>query len=396
MKKLLSFLCLLAAIAASARAEQIVALTGNNRLVFFDSQTPATVTRSVNISGLTTGAEILVGLDFRPATGALYAVSNASRLYQINVTTGVATAVGAAGAFTLSGTSFDVDFNPVADRLRITSDAGQNLRVNPNDGTLAATDSPLMYAVGDRNAGVRPNVVGSAYTNNSAKATATVLYDIDSNLDILAIQNPPNAGTLNTVGPLGVDTSGNVGFDISGASGQAYAMLAVGGITGLYTIDLVTGAATFKGPVTDPGGPGEPPSGLITDIAVLAETQFRNLSTRGRVGTGDDVLIGGFIARGSASLTVVFRAIGPSLPATLTNKLPDPVLTIYNSSGTVLATNDDWRTSDQATQIMDAGLAPADERESAILLNIGPGAYTAIVSGKGSATGTALVEMYEL
>jgi hypothetical protein len=82
----------------------------------------------------------------------------------------------------------------------VVSDADQNLWLNPNDGTLAATDGTLAYAVGDSNAGANPNIVGAAYTNNFAGAISTTLYGIDSNLDILTIQNPPNNGSLNTLG----------------------------------------------------------------------------------------------------------------------------------------------------------------------------------------------------
>jgi hypothetical protein len=131
----------------------------------------------------------------------------------------------------------------------VVSDADQNLRLNPNNGALAALDSPLAYAAGDLNAGANPNIVGAAYTNNIAGATSTALYVLDSNLDILAIQNPPNNGTLNTVGPLGVDTSAEAGFDIAPRSGTALASLTVGGSAQLYTINLTTGAASLTGPI---------------------------------------------------------------------------------------------------------------------------------------------------
>jgi len=391
MKKLLFLLCLVAAALPSARAEQMVALTSANRLLFFDHATPGTISRTVAITGLQTG-ETLAGIDFRPANGRLYGLTDASRLYQLNTTTGAATAVGAAGAFTVIGTSFGFDFNPTVDRIRITTNSDQNLRVNPNDGSLVAADGTLVFAPGDRNVGVNANVCGSAYTNSFAGAGATVLYDIDSGVDSLLIQNPPNSGTLNTVGPLGVDTNDLVGFDISGVTGRAYALLTTGGGGSLYTIDLVTGAATLVGAITDPTSDGA----LIIDIAAFTPTKFRNLSTRGRVGLGDDVLIGGFISAGAASTTVLFRGIGPSLTGVGTGVLADPVLTVYNSSGVAIDTNDDWRSSPQVAQIIASGLQPTDDRESAVLLTVAPGAYTAIISGKGTATGLAVVEAYEL
>ena len=101
--------------------------------------------------------------------------------------------------------------------IRVTTVAGSNLRLHPQTASFSVTDRDLQYAATDPHAGANPNVVGSAYTNSFNGSRATVLYDIDSNLDILTIQNPPNAGTLYTVGSLGVDTTDNVGFDVSGA-----------------------------------------------------------------------------------------------------------------------------------------------------------------------------------
>ena len=246
---------------ADASALAVYGLTSTNTLVRFDSATPGAITNNVAVTGLNAGASLL-GIDFRPANGVLYGVSSDSRLYTINAMTGAASVVGSAGAFTLNGTSFGFDFNPVPDRIRITSNADQNLRVNPNDGTLTATDSTLAYAAGDANAGANPNVVGSAYTNSFAGATTTTLFAIDSVLDILASQNPPNAGTLNTIGALGVNTSDDVGFDIFFFGNQAFASLtAPGGFSSLYGINLATGAASLI------GGIG---SGLvIRDIAIV-------------------------------------------------------------------------------------------------------------------------------
>jgi len=159
-----------ATLTAPAGAEILTSVTSLNQLVRFDSATPGTISSSVGITGLQAG-ETLLGFDYRPATGGLYAIGSTSRLYLINTSTGAATQVGSAGAFTLSGTSFGVDFNPTVDRLRVTSNTGQNLRINPNDGTLAATDTALAYAAADPNAAATPRIVGSAYTNNFAGAS---------------------------------------------------------------------------------------------------------------------------------------------------------------------------------------------------------------------------------
>jgi hypothetical protein len=218
-----------------------------------------------------------------------------------------------------------------------------------------------------------------------------VLYDIDSTLDVLVIQNQPNAGILNTVGNLGVNTTDEVGFDISQGTGVAYASLTIGGSAGLYQISLANGAATLVGAIANAASlAGE----TVVDISVLTATRLLNISTRGRVGTGDDVLIGGFINRGGGRL--VLRAIGPSLGAFgVPSPLPDPVLTLKDANGNTLATNDDWQ-SNQAADITATGLAPTNSLESAILTSLPAGNYSGIVSGKGSATGVALIEVYQL
>jgi hypothetical protein len=250
--------------AYAAGGSTIYALTNSNDLLRLDSAAPGTILSTVGISGLQPG-ENLLGIDFRPASGQLYALGSTSRLYTIDLGSGAATQVGA-GPFApaLNGTSFGFDFNPVVDRVRVVSDADQNLRLNPSTGALAGADSQLTYAAGDPNSGANPNLVGLAYNNNAAGVTITTLYGIDSNLDILAIQNPPNNGTLNTIGPLGFDTSGEVGFDIA-TSGTGFASLQIGGLTGLFTIDLATGAATSVGSI----GTG---ATAIRDIAVAPQS----------------------------------------------------------------------------------------------------------------------------
>ncbi len=240
------------ALSTQAAAVVVYGVTGPNNLITFDSATPGTTTASVAITGLAPGESIL-GIDFRPANGALYGLGSGSRLYNINLSTGGATQVGADGAFALSGSSFGFDFNPVPDRIRVTSEANQNLRLNPNNGALAATDGALAFAAGDPNAASDANIVGSAYTNSFRPSPrtpppGTTLYGIDFVLDILVTQNPPNDGTLNTVGALGVDTSDQVGFDIFASGNQAFASLTdSAGISSLYSVNLTSGAATLIG-----------------------------------------------------------------------------------------------------------------------------------------------------
>ena len=252
-----SSLALPVSVVSQTSGQTIYALTTSNRLLRFESGDACSVTSERKITGLAEG-ESLVGIDFRPATGQLYGLGSTSRIYTIDVGSGAATAVGSGFGTPLEGTSFGFDFNPVVDRIRLVSNTGQNLRLNPITGGLAATDGTLAFAAGDANQGATPSVAGAAYTNpDNDPTTGTTLYDIDSAMDILVTQNPPNSGTLNTVGPLGVSTNELVGFDIS-ASGVAYAALkATGKGTGgkscgnsdLYTIDLSTGAATRIGTI---------------------------------------------------------------------------------------------------------------------------------------------------
>ena len=120
-----------------------------------------------------------------------------------------------------------------------------------------------------------------------------------------------------------------------------------------------------------------------------------NLSTRGTVGTGDDVLIGGLIIEGSAAKKVIIRALGPSLP--VPGALPDPTLELHDANGNQLAFDDNWQDDPaQAAKIQATTIPPTDPRESALVESLFPGNYTAIVRGAGNATGIALVEVYDL
>jgi len=259
-----------------AEAELLTGLTSTSNLVTFDSATPGTINNSVAITGLQAG-ETLLGIDRRPANGVVYGLGSTSRLYTINTTTGVATAVSATPfAPALTGTAFGFDFNPVPDRIRVVSTDASNFRLNPNDGTLAGTDTPLAYAAGDSGSGVTPRVVGSAYTNNVNGAAVTTLFGIDSNRDVLVEQGgpngvpSPNGGVLSTIGTgLGFNTSDLVGFDVSGISGLAFASLTpnTGGPSQLFTINLGTGTATLVGTI----GSGLTLTGLAANVGVVPE-----------------------------------------------------------------------------------------------------------------------------
>ncbi|MEO7725034.1 MAG: aryl-sulfate sulfotransferase [Chthoniobacterales bacterium] len=125
--------------------------------------------------------------------------------------------------------------------------------------------------------------------------------------------------------------------------------------------------------------------------------QSLNLSTRGLVGPAEDALIVGFIITGNESKTVVLRALGPSLAsAGLTGTLPDPVITLFDGFGQAVATNDDWAAGNDAGQIGADGLAPGDSAEAALRATLAPGVYSAVVSGKDTAPGIGLVEVYDV
>jgi subtilisin family serine protease len=135
----------------------------------------------------------------------------------------------------------------------------------------------------------------------------------------------------------------------------------------------------------------------VYDLSPTDGSKLSNISTRGRVQLGDNVMIGGFIlgGDGGGSLTVLVRAIGPSLAQYGLQVLADPTLELHNGNGTLIGQNDDWR-SDQEQAIINSGFPPSDNRESAILATLAPGNYTAIVRGKNNTTGIALVEVYNL
>lgn len=180
-------------------------LADNNTLIGYNAKNIKTSSSKVTITGIG-NTEKLLSIDFRPATGDLYAISDASKLYIINITTGVARAISKA-PFTpaISGTTVSMDFNPTVDRIRLVTNTGQNLRINPETGTVAAVDANISGGT----------VMGIAYTNSIAGATTTDLYDIDPIAKVLYKQDPPNNGNLVKVVDLGLDVGDKVSLDIS-------------------------------------------------------------------------------------------------------------------------------------------------------------------------------------
>lgn len=249
----------LAAVALSGctKGRTAYALTSTGHLLQFGTGDPAKIKHEVTLSGLASGQSV-VQMQFRPSDGRLYCVTNDALLCLIDTNTGAVSLVGSAAFVTDSLADSQIDFDPVADDLRLLA-TGKNLRVFPNTGLLESRDTAPVYAAGDTNSGVTPNLAGIAYSNNRAGASSTTLYALDQSTQSLVhigsfggSPNSAGSGLLFTVGSLGVSFGGSDGFDIDGR-GTGYALLAPAGAGAtLYTINLSTGAATQDG-VLDKG-----------------------------------------------------------------------------------------------------------------------------------------------
>ena len=227
---------------SQATVFQLVALTDDNTLVSFDSNNPG-ASQFTDVTGVD---GVLLGIDTRPADGSIYSISTANDIYTIDPQSGEATYVSTLDTPFEGGTISGFDFNPAADRLRLVGDNDQDFRINVDTGEVTV-DGTLAFAEDDVNAGVNPNVTAAAYTNSFDGTQATQLYDIDTLLNTVVLQDPPNDGTLVTVGDLGVDFDTLGGFEISFTEGDNTAF-AVSNTT-LYSIDLDTGAANSLGEV---------------------------------------------------------------------------------------------------------------------------------------------------
>ena len=258
------------AIAASSATDRdddrdlkVVGLTSDQRLVRFDSDSPRRTRDIGDISGLIADTS-LVGIDYRVQDGKLYGVGNAGGVYTLSSSDASASKVSQL-SMPLSGMFFGVDFNPAADRLRVVSDNGQNLRHDVNPGGVTTADTTLTFPPATTPAA---GVAAAAYTNNDLDArTGTTLFDIDTMMDRVAIQSPANSGQLVPTGSLGMDAGPNVGADIYSAvrsgvtvDNQGLATVQVAGNFRLIEIDPLTGTARDQGAF--------PSRSQVTDIAI--------------------------------------------------------------------------------------------------------------------------------
>jgi hypothetical protein len=287
-------------------------VAGVPHLLAFDSADPGTLQRSIQLHDIP-AAETLSALDVRPATGELYGLTvegTSMRLYRISTTSGVAERIGS--AFTITApTSVGMDFNPTNDRLRVVTDADQNLSVDPNTAVPTA-----QTALNPPN----PAVAGAAYSNNFPGATVTTLFVLDAASSGLYTLTPPATGTMTLIGSTATTVAPDAGFDIVDTQGFAAEKLG-GNPTRFYTVNLSSGVMTLLGAVGD--GSVESPQGMAvalsgasglasadTTVAEAAGTATVSVSRTGR--TTSAVTLDYLVSEGSAG-AADFTASGGSV-----------------------------------------------------------------------------------
>jgi hypothetical protein len=241
------------AYAGAAQAQTVAALVGDDTLAMVDVKA-AKVSGTMKITG---ASGKILGIDVRPADGMLYALAADGTVYTIDKA-GKATMKSKLEKTLASSVMATVDFNPVADRLRVIGSDGMNLRANVDDGKVT-TDGKLTFAEKDMHKGETPKIVAGAYTNSMKGAKETTLFDVDATIGALIKQAPPNDGVLNAVGKFGV-TAQSYAFDIvtTGDKNDAYLMA---GDT-LYSVSLETGKATSVSKIAGV-------TGAVRDIAIM-------------------------------------------------------------------------------------------------------------------------------
>ena len=315
---------LAAPVAAQGIAQPVLGLVqGTNSLVRFTTAQPGTLDPPLAVTGLVTG-DTLKAIDYRPANGLLYGIatdgSNAAvRTYTINPATGAATLVGGPVTLPTPAASWDINFNPVVDRIRVVNDQDENARLNPDSGSLAGDDTNL-----------NPDTVmvdAVAYTNPFAGATMTTLYALNAATNSLAtIGGPngtpsPNTGIVTDVGPLGITFAASpASLDIASNNTAFASLRPSAGALSLYTVDLTSGTATLVGAIgdgtlilddiaiVDPSLTLSPPTGTYTsrqafDIVLLASPQGGSIASGTATFNGADVtsILAGCIRPGTAA-----------------------------------------------------------------------------------------------
>lgn len=264
---------------APASAELMYALTTQNSVAVFESTAPSVLLDGGSVRSLPANVD-LEAIDYRAATGDIYLLDDMENVYTFDPVSFDASLVGTFNP-RIPGLSFAFDFNPAfmsGQFARIITDTNDNRVISGDTGQYLppVEKTDVFYPAGDPNAGEDPNISGIGYTNSFGVATSTQQYGIDSDLGVL-VTVANNAGTLGTVGSLGVSPLTNeLGFDISGATGIAYASLQSGPNSMLHTIDLSTGAATAVGII----GSGD----LIRSLTVIPIPEPATLSLASIVG----------------------------------------------------------------------------------------------------------------
>jgi hypothetical protein len=358
--------------AAPAPSGQLLyALNTNNTLVSFYSNNPGFILAATTVTGIT-GGQTLVGTDFRPNNGqyiglgydATTAGAN-TQLYSIVPSTGVATPIGAAIRLELGGPTDNIgfDFNPTVDRIRVVSTNRADFRLNPNNGALVATDGALTYAAADPNASATPRIGTVGYTNSFPGSSNTTLYDIDEALSILAIQNPPNAGTLNTVGnntglalnPANALVDLDIYFDRAAAVNRAFLTANPNGqaASNLYSLDLGTATPTLVGAI----GLGIP----VRDVAAVLDGANASAAITGRLIYG--------VAGGNL---ISFDSNQPSVIRTAVN------VTGLPTNGSQVIAGLDFRPA--TGQLYALGYDAANQQGQLYTVNLSTGALSAVGS----------------
>jgi hypothetical protein len=231
----------------------LLGLTSGNQLVSFMSNNPTQV-KMMRVTGVDGK---LLAIDQRPANGLLYGLSDKSQLYTINPSSGVATLVSRLAKPLAEDAKVSIDFNPVPDRLRVVDGNGNNFRINVDTGEVT-TDKALAYIPEDPNTGKPPRIAAVAYTNAFAgppspagvtpPTRTSQMFNLDTKLNVLVQQNPPNDGRLKTIGNVDMNLDSRVGLDIfSPKMGENTAFVVSNSM--LYSINLATGKTNSLGTV---------------------------------------------------------------------------------------------------------------------------------------------------